>query len=251
MSPASMLITGANRGVGLELVRQFAQLTPNCPKHVFAGCRTPESAKELQELQTKCENITIVKIDLNDESTFSSAARTVDEKVGEAGLNLIINNAASASRSSLDTVTSEDMVNLFKVNAVGPLMVTKAFLPLLRKAATGMGSDVTLSSEKACIVNISTGVASITDNDTGGGYSYRTSKAGLNMITKNLSIDLKKDGILVCAIHPGWIKTGMGGPNATTEVSDCVHSLMKVIDSLKGEEKTGKFYHYSGREMPW
>lgn len=76
-------------------------------------------------------------------------------------------------------------------------------------------------------------------------------QAALNMITKNLSLDLLKDGILVSAIHPGWIKTGMGGPNATTEVSDCIKSLLKVIDSLKGEDKTGKFYHFSGKEMPW
>ncbi|XP_045173477.2 C-factor-like [Mercenaria mercenaria] len=248
MSPANVLITGANRGIGLEFVKQYAQLQPNCPQHVFAGCRSPDSAKDLQDLQTKYKNIKIVKIDLNDEATYASAAKAVEEVVGDAGLNLLINNAGAANRASLDTVTSEDMVSLFQINAVGPLMLTKAFLPLLRKAAAKGGA---MSSDRACVINISTGVASITENDTGGAYSYRTSKAALNMITKNLSLDLKKDGILVSAIHPGWIKTGMGGPKATTEASDCIEALLKVIDSLNSEESSGKLYHYSGRVMPW
>ncbi|XP_060578594.1 C-signal-like isoform X1 [Ruditapes philippinarum] len=248
MAPSSVLITGANRGVGLEFVRQYAQLQPQSQRHVFAACRSPDSAKDLKDLQSKFKNITVVKIDLNDETTFTSAAKTVEDIVGDAGLNLLINNAGVANRSSLDTVTSEDMISLFKINAVGPLMLTKAFLPLLRKAAS---KDGPVSSEKACVINISTGVASITENDTGGAYSYRTSKAALNMITKNLSIDLKKDGILAAAIHPGWIKTDMGGPKATTEASDCIKALLKVIETIDTEEAGGKLYHYSGRVMAW
>lgn len=243
-----MLITGSNRGIGLEFVKQFAQLHPDPPKHVFAGCRSPDSAKDLIELQKKYKNITIVKIDLDKEMTFAEAVKVVTDKVGEEGLNLLINNAGVGSLNGIDEVTVDEMIQSYKVNAVGPLMVVKAFLPLLRKAGSGAGE---MSCYKSAVINISTGMASIAENDTGGMYSYRSSKAGLNMITKNLSLDLKKDGILVTAIHPGWVKTDMGGPRATTKPEDSIKALLKIMDSLNGEQFTGKFYHFSGREMAW
>ncbi|WAR01404.1 CSGA-like protein [Mya arenaria] len=167
MEVNSVLVTGANRGLGLEFVKQFLSL-PNSPKHVFAGCRNPDKAE--------------------------------------------------------------------------------AFLPLLRSAASRGGC---LSVTNAAIINISTGVASITENDSGGGYPYRTSKAALNMITKNLSVDLKKDNILVAAVHPGWLKTDMGGTRATMETDEMARKLIDLMATFQSEDYTGKLYHFSGRVMPF
>ncbi|WAR01405.1 CSGA-like protein [Mya arenaria] len=248
MEVNSVLVTGANRGLGLEFVKQFLSL-PNSPKHVFAGCRNPDKAEALQDLQKIHKNLTVILIDLNDTSKLQETVKVVQGKLGEGqGLNILLNNAAVASGDNLEKVNQESMIDNFRINAVGPLMVSKAFLPLLRSAASHGGS---LSVTNAAIINISTGVASITENDTGGGYPYRTSKAALNMITKNLSVDLKKDNILVAAVHPGWLKTDMGGTRATMETDEMAKKLLDLMATFQSEDYTGKLYHFSGRVMPF
>ncbi|KAL4229702.1 hypothetical protein ACF0H5_010090 [Mactra antiquata] len=198
--PSSVFITGANRGVGLEFVRQYAQIKPDTPKYVFAACRSPDTAEDLKKLQQEYNNVVIVKLDLTDESTYGEVITQVTDKVGDDGLNLLINNAGAAARSGINDVTSQQMLDLYKINAVAPLLLTQA---------------------------------------------------ALNMITKNMSLDLKKDGIMATAIHPGWIKTDMGGPSATTATEDCVKTLIALISSFKDESSNGQFYHYSGRVMSW
>lgn len=247
LSPASVLVTGANRGIGLEFIKQFVGLNPS-PTYVFAACRAPEAAKDLQALAAEHSSITVVKIDLKDLSTLPGAVATVQEKVGDQGLNLLINNAAILISQKVDDVTPEAMMESFQVNTVGPLMVTKAFLPLLRQAAKSSPIQ-TLSINRSAVINMTTGVASITENDTGRLYPYRTSKAALNMVTKNLSVDLKTDGILATTVHPGWVKTEMGGSNAQITTDTSVTALFEVLAKLQGDEYTGKFYHWSGREM--
>ncbi|XP_060605611.1 C-signal-like [Ruditapes philippinarum] len=143
------------------------------------------------------------------------------------------------------------MLKCYEVNAIGPLMVAQTFLPLLRQAA-GQQSSEPMSCGKAAIINISTGVASITENSSGRMYPYRASKAALNMITSNLSLDLKSDGILCTAIHPGWVKTEMGGPNALISTEECLKGIMFVLEKLQGDEESGKFYHgVKGHVIPW
>lgn len=252
LCPESVLVTGANRGIGLEFVKQFLAL-PKPPKHVFAGSRKPDQAQDLKEIADKNKSVVVLQIDLNEQSSIQKAAAAAKEVVGDMGLNLLINNAGAGSADGVEDVTSEAMQTAFATNATGPLLVVQAFLPLLKIAAAGQQSSP-LSINKAAIINISTGVASITENDTGGGYSYRASKAALNMITKTLSLDLKKFGILATALHPGFVDTDMTScVNSDKKIStaDCVLSLFSVMSKCHGDEYTGKFYHYSGRKMAW
>lgn len=252
LCPESVLVTGANRGIGLEFVKQFLAL-PKPPQHVLAGCRSPDQAKDLTEIADKNKRVVILHIDLDDHSSIQKSASIAQGVLGDEGLNLLINNAGTAPQDSVDDVTSENMHKAFAINAVGPLLVVQAFLPLLKTAATRQQSSP-LSINKAAIINISTGVASITENDTGRGYSYRSSKAALNMITKNLSLDLKKFGILATALHPGFVDTDLSSAiksDKKTSTKDSVLSMFNVMSNCQDDDYTGKFYHFSGREMLW
>ncbi|KAH3819618.1 hypothetical protein DPMN_121357 [Dreissena polymorpha] len=147
------------------------------------------------------------------------------------------------------------MAKVYEINAIGPLMVVKSFLPLLKQAAS-VDPAAPLSCNRAAIINISTSLASISGNTsigfhgiTSGFYGYRASKAALNMITTNMSLDLKNDGILATAIHPGWVKTDMGGPNALIDTVTSVTRVMAVMGKLQGEEGTGKFYNGDNGEL--
>lgn len=249
LSPKSVFITGCNRGIGLELVKHFLRLQPP-PTHVFATCRSPDTAKDLQELASASPSLTIVKLETADQSSIDAARATVEAKLEGSGLNLLINNAAVLRRRQLDDVTAEDMVEAYKVNCVAPLMIVKAFLPHLKVAANAE-KDKPMSCSRAAIINMSTGVASISENSSGGNYEYRASKAALNMVTTNLALELKEYGILATAVHPGWVKTEMGGPGALISTEESVTSIMNVLSKLQGEEGTGKFYHAKGYIIGW
>lgn len=249
LSPKSVLITGCNRGLGLELVKHFLKLQ-SPPTHLFATCRAPENAKDLQELAVTNPSIHIIKLEATEQASIDSARASVESILEGFGLNLIINNAAIAKLVTLDEVKTEDMMEHYHVNCVAPLMVTKAFLPCLKRAARA-DHDKPMSCSRAAIINISSGVASIGENSTGGSYAYRAAKAGLNMVTSNLAIDLKSDGILATAVHPGWVKTDMGGPNALISTDESATLIMNVLAKLQGEEGTGKFYHAKGHIIGW
>jgi len=139
------------------------------------------------------------------------------------------------------------MMQVYKTNTVAPLMLTQAFLPLLKKAAADKEDKSTL---KAWILNMSSKAGSIEDNGMGGVYSYRASKAALNIVNKSLSVDLKSDGIHAVVLHPGWVQTDMGGPRALIATSECVTGLMKVMSTLD-ETKTGMFFDNNGKVIPW
>ncbi|XP_060587073.1 C-signal-like [Ruditapes philippinarum] len=241
LSPKSVLITGCNRGIGLEFVKQFLQLTKP-PRFLFACCRNPEQATDLNVIAKSNSSVTVLQIDVTKQESIDKAKAYVASKVEGDGLNLLINNSGLVGRQGVEDVTREDMLKCYEVNAIGPLMMAQAFLPLLRQAASLSPSEP-LSCNKAAIINMSTGVASISENSSGGRYPYRASKAALNMITSNLSLDLKTDGILCTAIHPGWVKTEMGGPNALISTEESLKGIMSVLEKLQGEEGSGKFYH--------
>ncbi|NXW96197.1 DHB2 dehydrogenase, partial [Larus smithsonianus] len=157
----SVLVTGANRGIGLGLVRHFLEL-PEPPQWVFAGCRDPKGqrAQELQNLASKHPNLVIVPLEVADPDSIKAAAARVREQLGGSGLNLLINNAGIAKLSLLDSETLENMTQVYTTNTVGPLLLGQAFLPLLKKAAQGSpGSG--LSCSKAAIVNMSSNGGSI------------------------------------------------------------------------------------------
>jgi len=248
----SVLITGCNRGIGLELVKQFlSQDTP--PQHLFATCRDPSSAEDLKTLQEKYkEKLHILKLDVTHWSEHAKVVDYVEKIVGaDQGLNLLINNAGVLpSLKTLEDVTPDVMIQAYQTNCVAPLFLTRAFLPLLR-AASGIASpEQKMTIEGACVVEMSTAVASIAENGRGGNYPYRCSKSGLNMAMKNLSIDLEKDGILVMAMHPGWVKTDMGGPDALITTEECAMEMLNTLRKLNSSNQ-GCFIRYNNTPIQW
>ena len=193
----------------------------------------------------------MVELDVNNIESFDQVVSEVDRKLEGRGLDLLFNNAGTLdTSSSLDAVTAEIMINVYKTNAVAPLMLSKAFLPLLRRAASQRDNE---DSTKTFIVNMSGVLGSITNTRRTMHkkvYPYRSSKAALNMITKSLSIDLASDGIMAVALHPGWVQTDMGGSNAMLTVKESVDGLLTVIGSLD-ESKNGGFFDYTGKTVPW
>jgi NAD(P)-dependent dehydrogenase (short-subunit alcohol dehydrogenase family) len=162
--------------------------------------------------------------------------------VGEEtdGLEILINNAGvMGSREGLAELDLDRVRRTFDVNAMGPLRITRAFLDLLRAGRSPRR-----------IVNMTSLMGSIDDNRSGDAYSYRLSKAALNMATRSMAVDLREDGIVAVVLHPGWVRTAMGGPNARTPVDEAVSSLVRTIASLD-MERSGGFYDKDGRPLPW
>lgn len=246
----SVLITGSSRGIGLQLVKELAK-SSNRPATIIATARNPTGSVDLQELSKTYPGVHIVTLDVDSQQSISSAVEEVQSIVRNNGLNCLINNAAIGLLTDINTVTPEAMMENFQVNSVAPLFVTKAFLPLLQTAAaqsTGMGLH------RAAVINMSSILGSITQNWGEGAiyknYSYRTSKAALNMVTRCLATDLGSDGILCMSLHPGWVKTDMGGPDADLTVEESVSGLLAVISNLTDKDHGG-FKDYRGENIPW
>ncbi|XP_032556757.1 C-factor-like isoform X1 [Chiroxiphia lanceolata] len=252
----SVLVTGANRGIGLGLVQHFLKM-PNPPQWVFATCRDPKGqrAQELQNLASKHPNLVIIPLEVSDPASIKAAAARVEELLGGSGLNILINNAGIAKPISLDKETLETMTQIYTTNTAGPLLLGQAFLPLLKKAAQGSpGSG--LSCSKAAIVNMSSSAGSIEDVfiwEFGQLVSYRCSKAALNMLNKCQSLAYKDHGILCVALHPGWVQTDMGsfdGHTPPLTVDASVTGMLKVLSSLS-EKDTGTHLDWEGKVVPW
>ncbi|XP_078525640.1 C-signal-like [Lissotriton helveticus] len=256
MSPLArtILITGCNRGLGLEMVRQLLA-KPNAPEQIFATCRTPESpqCQTLNELAAKHSNLKVIQLEATDPTSVNKAAKEVEAHLKGAGLNVLINNAGIMPPSTLETVDAEDLMHLYTTNVVGPLLVTKAFLHLLKKAAKN-NAQAGMSCSKAALINMSTIGSSITLchelYDVLPVVSYRCSKAALNMLTKCQSLGYKPDGILVTAIHPGWVQTDLGGPGATLSTQDSVKGILNVLYHLT-EKDNGCLLDWEGKSIPW
>nr|XP_056718675.1 C-factor-like [Euleptes europaea] len=249
----SVLVTGANRGIGLELVRQLLG-KPDPPRWVFACSREPdgERAQELRNLVSRYPNLVMVKLDATSSTSVKDAAACVENHLKGSGLNLLINNAGIFKDVALDMVDEEDMINGYKTNVIGPLLVSQAFLPLLRRAAQG-SSTKGLSCSRAAIVNISSALGSIELvplSYVKPAIPYRCSKAALNMLTKCQSVGYKEDGILCTIIHPGWVKTDMGGQEADLTVTESGQGILDVLSKLR-DEHNGAFLSWKGSKMPW
>ncbi|XP_076028929.1 C-signal-like [Oratosquilla oratoria] len=249
MLARSVLITGCNRGLGLEFVKQLAE-SVSPPKFIIGTCRDIGNAAALSDIATKFNNVHILQADVTDESQYCSLVAEVEKMTGTYGLNLLINNAGVAPKSTrINMVKSSQMKETLLVNTVAPLMLTKAFLPLLRKAAA-KSEGANLSVQRAAVVNMSSVLGSIEENDQGGLYPYRASKAALNAITKSLSLDLQRDNILVASLHPGWVRTDMGGKNAPLSTEESISQMLATIAALN-ENSNGSFVQYDGRTLPW
>jgi NAD(P)-dependent dehydrogenase (short-subunit alcohol dehydrogenase family) len=229
----SVLITGANRGLGLEFCRQYGAQG----WRIFACCRQPETATELQALAEKWQHLTIHMLDVADFQTIDQLA----EQLGSETIDVLLSNAGvygdkrDHSFGALDYPTWEKTL---RINTIAPVKLAESFLPNL------------LKSQKPLIVAMSTLMASMADNGSGGSILYRSSKAGLNAAMKSLALDLKPQAIAVLILHPGWVKTDMGGENAPTSPEESIAGMRKVIDEFT-LEKSGTFLNFKGVQQPW
>ena len=227
-----ILITGANRGIGLGFVRKYKE------KNLQLMCTTRDKSrsKELLAFKEKYpNNMEIFELDLLKEN----AAVTLANFIKDRPIDILISNAGvGSSNQHFQAVSSTRWLEVLKVNLIAPLMITQAVIENVKK-----------SSVKK-IFFLSSQLGSIEDNKSGGMYIYRSSKTGLNQVVKSLSIDLKAYGITVVALHPGWVKTDMGGPNAPVSIDESVEGMIRVIDTTDIKD-TGKFLNYDGRELPW
>lgn len=224
----TLLITGSNRGLGLEFVRQYAAEG----WRVYACCRAPASASELNALAS--ETVTVHALDVGD---FGAIEALAEELQGVA-IDVLINNAGVfGDGSPLGSIDYEVFRKTLEVNTLAPLRMTECFLPHLEKG----------SLKK--IAHVTSRMGSIADNTSGGRYAYRSSKAALNMVNKSLSQDLGSRATTV-VLHPGWVATDMGGPSAPLKAPESVSGMRKVIDGLSPED-TGRFFNWDGALLPW
>ncbi|KAA3611746.1 MAG: SDR family NAD(P)-dependent oxidoreductase [Planctomycetota bacterium] len=230
-----ILITGANRGLGLEFTKRWLQ----AGHQIFALARQPQHAEALQALKSNCgERLWIGACDVSDTRSVEAAAEQVAEKT--SALDLVLNNAGTYATKggSLAELDFQEIRTVFETNSLGPLRVSRSFLPLLRQG------------NHRRLVHMTSLMGSIADNGSGGSYAYRISKAALNMANCNLAHELKPDGIPSVVLHPGWVRTDMGGPYAPLSIDEAVSGLIKVVESLQPKD-SGAFFDYTGRRLPW
>ena len=223
------LITGANRGLGLEFAKQYAA----DDWKVIATCRRPDEAEALSALQG---SIQIYPLDVTDFARVEQLARKLS---GEA-IDLLINNAGVYGPRvvAYNSVDYAAWCEVLRVNTMAPLKVSAAFLDQLAKG------------RQRKIVTISSKMGSMTDNTSGGVYIYRSSKAAVNAVMKSLSMDLRDQDFIVVVLNPGWVQTDLGGPGASIDSFESVAGMRDVINNLRIED-SGRFLHYDGSEIPW
>ena len=249
MAIRSILVTGANRGIGLGIVKEYLKLDIP-PVHLIATFRDPGCSEELLKIAEENDRVHALQLDVAHVEEHPDFVKKVADIVGpENGLNLLINNAGYLSeKRDLESVTAEEMAKSFQINCIAPLLLTREFLPLLKAAIKDDKPKFKVS--QAASILMSTAVSSITENTGGGLYAYRSSKSALNMAMKSLAVDLKDTGILIMAMHPGWVKTRMGGENALIDVDTCVSTMLKTLDELD-EKDHGTLKRYNNTEIPW
>ncbi|XP_053678812.1 C-factor [Anopheles nili] len=246
----SILITGCNRGLGLGLVKVLVGLPAPQPTHILATYRDAQKSQELLDLAKQHKNIVPLQFDVNNFDGYDKFVKEVEAIVQEAGLNVLFNNAGISPKSTrLNFTKSQDLVETFVTNTVAPIMMTKAFVPLLKKASEN-NSSAPLGPQRACIVNMSSILGSINSNREGGLYGYRTSKSALNAATKSMSIDLKGHQIMAVALHPGWVQTDMGGSKAPLTVEQSCAAIIRTMLAFN-ESHNGGYYQYDGKQLPW
>ncbi len=219
-----VVVTGANRGIGLELCRQLH----SAGNEVFATCRKPSA-----EL-TALECTVVPDFDV----TSPAAPPALVDALARQSIDLLINNAGVLHSGGLDDLDFDHIEEQFRVNTLGPLRITAA---LVQAGCLSEGSKVALITSR---------MGSLTDNTSGGVYGYRMSKAALNAVGVSLAQDLKAQGIAVTLLHPGWVRTEMTNQNGLIDAAESASGLLKRIDALT-LETTGGFWHSNGEKIPW
>lgn len=238
----TLLVTGANRGLGLELVRQYLDEGWNA----VACCRAPDAADGLHALASGAgDRLCIESMDVNNADEITAVAKALDG----APIDLLINNAGIVDSYGTGVAEGNDdpdlknydhefWLEILNTNVVAPGRVTGEF------------ADNVAASDRKLVVMMTSGLGSIANTWQGGRYAYRTSKAGLNMLTRSAGEWLEARGITVIAIAPGWTRTELGGPNAPAAVEDSVAGMRAIFEKLTIED-TGTYWNFDGQQLPW
>ncbi|HAR44192.1 MAG TPA: SDR family oxidoreductase [Bdellovibrionales bacterium] len=226
----NFLITGTSRGIGLELTRQVI----HAGYTVYALAREPERSAPLQSLKQEAAGRLITfAADVLKESQILMVAEALRGKA----IDVLINNAGKyGGAREFEAIDLNEVQSTIETNSIAPMRITRAFLPHLRQSA------------QPKLVHITSLMGSIGDNSSGGSYGYRMSKAALNMFSKTFAID--HPGVISIVVHPGWVQTEMGGPNAPLAPESSAKGILSVIERVTPKE-SGKFFDYEGDELPW
>lgn len=230
---ATVLITGANRGLGLEFCRQYAAED----WHVIACSRNPDDAFDLNNLASRHPNIQLETLDVSEFAQIDA----LSGKLAAESIDILINNAGiytDNKNNGFGQLDYQAWTKSLVVNTEAPVKMAEAFLPQIK------------NSDKKLIVNISSLMGSIADNDSGGSIFYRSSKAALNAAMKSLAIALKDQSVGVLIFHPGWVKTDMGGPNGLINAEQSIAGMRTLIKNFSLDQ-SGSFVKYDGTPLPW
>ena len=232
MADPTILITGANRGIGLELARQFAE----DGWMVLACCRNPADAGQLQALGERGLAIELHALDVTDYQQMTALA----DQLANRPIDILLSNAGiyGSKGVGFGGVDAQEWRQVLEVNTIAPLMLVQAFV------------EQVAASQQKLVAVISSKVGSIADNSSGGSYVYRSSKTAVNQVVKSLSIDLSDRGISVISLHPGWVQTEMGGPNAEISTAQSVSGLKSILQTA-GPAQNGQFIEFNGDSIPW
>jgi NAD(P)-dependent dehydrogenase (short-subunit alcohol dehydrogenase family) len=229
----TVLITGANRGLGLEHCRQFLMRG----KQVIALARVPNEAAELDALLVQFPSqLKIYRYDALD----LSAPERIKQQLDDQPIDLMLANAGAngAQRQVFGSVQVESMLQLVQINAIAPLKLAEALI------------DNVAASERKQIAFQSSLMGSIGDNASGSHYAYRVAKAALNMIVKTIANDVRSRGVIAVALHPGWVRTRMGGEHAPVALADSVTGQQRQFDAFTLAD-SGGFFNFDGQALPW
>ncbi|MGC2856469.1 SDR family oxidoreductase [Novispirillum sp. DQ9] len=231
----TVLVTGANRGLGLEFARQYAAEG----WRVIAGCRRPEEAADLAALPGA---VTVETLDVGDEGSIA----VLKAHIANEPIDLLVNNAGvygGRTVQVLGSLEADEWMRVLRVNVAGPLLMAQALADNLAAGARRAGRP-------AVVAAVSSKMGSIAENTSGGSYAYRSSKAALNAAMRSYALDMERDGVLAVVLHPGWVRTAMGGPNGLIDAPESVTGMRAVIAGLT-PDKSGRFFDYTGAEIPW
>ena len=229
---STILITGANRGIGLEFVQQYLAMG----EQVIATYRNEENSDQLISLCAEESNLEVFKLDVASDSSMEEFS----QRVGDQPIDVFINNAGvyGPRDSVFGKVGEADWLSVLRINALAPLFLTQLLIENLR------------SGKLKKLLYVTSKMGSIEDNRGGGSYVYRSSKAALNAVVKSISVDLESEKMAVALLHPGWVRTDMGGPNGLIDTKTSVAGMVQVIRNLN-LESSGVFFNYDGNVIPW
>ncbi len=232
MTNPTIMITGANRGIGLELSEQFAA----DGWAVLACCRNPVEAEALQALAGQYSAIEIHRLEMTDYARMTA----LSEQLGGRAIDVLLSNAGiyGPRGHGFGEVDATEWRQVLEVNSIAPMMLVQAFV------------EQVAASQRKLVAVVSSKMGSITDNGSGGSYIYRSSKTTVNQVVKCLSIDLAPRNISVLTLHPGWVQTDMGGANAEISVAESAGGLKRILQSA-GLAQSGQFLEYDGNLISW